>query len=237
MLFQKLRTIGLVLTLVAGFALAPRLAGQTHSEEEKKHRSRGGHHSFADVERYQRLFEAEERDAWQKPDELVAALELEPGSMVADVGSGTGYFARRFAVAVGPEGTVFAADIEPNMVVYLRDRADRDGQANLVPVLASADDPRLPDGSSNLIFFCDTWHHISDRVAYARRLQRDLAPGGRVVIVDFLPGPLPVGPPPEHKLSAAAVTGEFEQAGYHLAGTLDLLPHQYVLIFEAAPRN
>lgn len=193
-------------------------------------------HSFADVARYAARFESAERDAWQKPDALVAALELKPGMVVSDVGAGTGYFARRFAEVVGPQGTVFAADLEPNMVVYLRDRADQESQANLIPVLASRDDPRLPDGVSDLIFFCNTWHHITDRVAYAQRLRKDLAAGGRVVIVDFLPGDLPVGPPPEHKMSAAEATAEFEQAGYRLAASLDLLPYQYVLIFTPVQR-
>jgi ubiquinone/menaquinone biosynthesis C-methylase UbiE len=157
---------------------------------------------------------------------------VSPGNVVADIGAGTGYFAARYARAVGPAGTVFASDIEPNMVVFLRERAQRQELANLVPILASADDPRLPDRLSDLIFICNIWHHISDRVNYARRLKSDLAPDGRVVIVDFLPGDLPVGPPPNEKLSADQVASEFEQAGYRLAGSLDLLPYQYVLIFK-----
>jgi ubiquinone/menaquinone biosynthesis C-methylase UbiE len=189
--------------------------------------------SFADVERFRALFESSERDAWQKPFEVIRALGVQPGATVADIGAGTGYFARRWAVAVGQEGTVFAADLEPNMVVELRASAERDSLGNLIPVLASADDPRLPDGTTDLIFICNTWHHIADRVAYARRLKRDLAPGGRVAIVDFYKRALPVGPPSPHKLTAAEVQAEFEAAGYRLAKRIDeLLPYQYVLVFE-----
>ncbi len=209
----------------------------TASQQPDPHQHSGPQeHSFSDVERYAAMFESPERAAWQKPDQVIAALGVKPGMIVADIGAGTGYFAARFARVVGPSGTVFAADVEPNMVAFLRDRADKEALPGLIPVIASYGDPRLPDGLTDVIFICDTWHHISDRVAYARRLQKDLAPGGRVVIVDFLPGELPVGPPPAHKLSAATVQEEFEQAGFRLAATFDLLPYQYVLVFEPAAR-
>lgn len=219
--------LGLLLGSVPGAAWAQQQGEHTHHQQ-------GADHSFADVERYAQMFESPQRHRWQKPDELVTALHLKPGVVVADVGAGTGYFSVRFARAVGPEGMVLASDIEPAMVTYLRDRAERESLSNLVPVLASADNPRLPDGLSDVVFFCDTWHHISDRVTYARRLQQDLAVGGRVVIVDFLPGDLPVGPPPSMKLAASEVIAEFNQAGYHLADSLDLLPYQYLLIFEVS---
>jgi SAM-dependent methyltransferase len=188
-------------------------------------------HSFADAESWAARFESAERDAWQMPDRVVEAMALAAGASVADIGSGSGYFARRFAAAVGPTGTVYAADVEPAMAEYVRRRADEDGQRNLVPVLASFDDPRLPDGAIDLVFICNTWHHIRDRVDYARRLAGDLAVGGRVAIVDFLPGELPVGPGPEHKLSAEEVTAEFRQAGFRPVARHDFLPYQYVLVF------
>ncbi|MFQ5349703.1 MAG: class I SAM-dependent methyltransferase, partial [Thermoanaerobaculia bacterium] len=184
-------------------------APRPDAEDEPALRHRGpAEHSFADAEGWAKRFESAERDAWQMPDKVVDLLALEPGDNVADIGSGTGYFARRFADVVGPAGTVYAADIEPAMGEYVRRRADEDGQRNLVPVLASFDDPRLPNEAIDLVFVANTWHHIRDRVDYARRLTGDLTVGGRVVIVDFLPGELPVGPGPEHKLSAEEVTAE-----------------------------
>jgi len=237
-------TISRVIVAALSLSLAGTILGTLPAETAqeshsgpKPHPEQHRDHSFANADRYEALFESPERARWQKPDELIEALGVKPGMVVADIGAGTGYFAARFARAVAPLGTVFASDIEPNMIVFLRDRADQEALPNLIPVLASSDDPRLPDGQADLIFICNTWHHLLDRVSYARRLQAELAPGGRVVIVDFLEGELPVGPPPAHKLSAAQVRAKFEQAGYRLAGSPDLLPYQYVLVFEvpAAP--
>lgn len=194
-------------------------------------------HTFADAEAWAERFESADRGAWQMPDRVVEVLAPAPGGSVGDIGSGTGYFTRRFAAAVGPAGTAFAADVETAMAEYARRRAEEEGLANLVPILASYDNPRLPDGASDLIFICNTWHHIRDRVAYARRLVDDLAVGGRVAIVDFLPGELPVGPGPEHKLSAEQVTAELVEAGYRLAETHDFLPYQYLLVFTAPSRS
>lgn len=210
---------------------AHQAAAPQHGEPQMRHRGPADH-SFADAEAWAERFEGPDRDQWQMPERVVEALALEPGMTVADIGSGTGYFARSFAAAVGTTGTVFATDVEPSMAEYVRKRADEDGQANLIPVLASYDDPRLPDRSVDLAFICNTWHHIHDRVDYARRLAGDLRPGGRIAIVDFLPGELPVGPGPEHKLSAGEVTAELEAAGYRLAASPEFLPYQYLLVFE-----
>ncbi|MBY0280073.1 methyltransferase domain-containing protein, partial [Candidatus Binatia bacterium] len=188
-------------------------------------------HAFDDVAHWSRIFDDPARDAWQKPAELVQALALTPGATVADLGAGTGYLSRYLARAVGPSGTVLAADTEPALVEHLRQRAERDGLANLVPILASTDNPRLPAGTCDVILIVDTWHHIDDRVAYARRLAAALAPGGRVVVVDWQKGDLPVGPPPEHKLAREQVIDELTRAGYRLREEPGLLPYQYVLVF------
>jgi len=247
-----LRSRGLASLLVVAFPVSAILAqSHPHGEQEHGDQEHGTHdreshsesdagmrhvgaidHSFADAEAWAERFEGADRDEWQQPDRVVAELALAPGMTVADIGSGTGYFARRFAEAVGPHGTVFAADVEPEMGAYVRKRADEDDQANLVPVLASYDDPRLPDGGADLIFICNTWHHIQDRVEYAKRLAGDLKPGGRIVVLDFVKGPLPMGPAPEHKLSAEDVTGELLEAGFRLADRFDELPYQFLLTFE-----
>ncbi len=229
------RFVLLMVLLGVGGAAAQHQQHQEHQQQPQQP-ANPPDHSFADIDRYRAMFESSERDAWQKPDELIRALGIQRGMMISDIGAGTGYFARRFAVAVGKDGTVFASDLEPMMVIELRDRADKDGLPQLIPVLSSADDPRLPDGFSDIIFICDTWHHIHDRVEYARRLKNDLAPGGRVVIVDFRKGDLPVGPPPEHRLAEEEVQKEFDQAGFRLLASLDVLPYQYVLIFEPVSR-
>jgi ubiquinone/menaquinone biosynthesis C-methylase UbiE len=188
--------------------------------------------SFEDVERWTRVFDDPARAAWQKPAELVAGLGLRPGQTVADVGAGTGYFLAHLAAAVGETGTVYAVETEPNLVVHLRDRAEREGLRNVVPVLASADHPRVPRGGIDVMLLVDTYHHLDDRPAYFRRVQRLLAPGGRVVVVDWQKRELPVGPGMDHKLAPAHLGDEMTLAGYRLESAPDLLPYQYVLIFQ-----
>ena len=107
----------------------------------------------------------------------------------------------------------------------------------MLPVLASPDDPFLPRGRVDRVLIVDTYHHIDDRLGYFRRMKEALAPGGRVAIVDFHKRPLPVGPPPEHKLSREFVIGEMRQAGWVLSREETFLPYQYFLLFEPAPRG
>jgi len=190
-------------------------------------------HSFADVAHWSAVFDDPGRDVWQKPQAVVDALAIKPGMNVADLGAGTGYFSRYLSVAVGPSGTVFAVDPELNLVAQLRKRAEQEHTANVVPVLASLDNPRLPARDVDLILIVDTLHHIDDRITYLRRLERFLHPHGRVVVIDFKKEEIPVGPPPAHKLARTDVLGEFDSAGYRLVGEPQILPYQYFLIFQA----
>lgn len=191
-------------------------------------------HSFEDVERWVKMFDDPARDQWQKPREVIEALGIEPGGSVADIGAGTGYFSPYLARAVGPDGVVYAVDVEPNFVQYLRMRAEREEMANLIPILGSYDNPRLPPKALDVILIVDTYHHIDGRRAYFRSLLRTLKRGGRLVIVDFKKEDAPVGPPLEHKIAAAQVEEELSAAGYRLTSRLSLLPYQYLLIFEPA---
>ena len=191
-------------------------------------------HDFADVAYWSSVFDDPARDAWQKPTELVAALGLARGSVVADLGAGTGYFSSRLAAAVGPEGTVLAVETEPNLVVHLRARAEREKTPNVVPVLASASEPRLPAGLVDLILVVDTYHHLDERRTYLRALRRFLRPDGRVAIVDWQKRELPVGPPMEHKLPREQVLEEMRASGYRLAVEHTMLPYQYFLVFAQA---
>ena len=189
-------------------------------------------HSFADVGYWSKIFDDPKRDVWQRPKELVAALALQPGQTVADVGAGTGYFSRYLADAVGPQGSVLAVEVEPTLVAHLRQRAEREHAANVVAVLAAPDDPRLPAAGVDLIFIVDTYHHLDHRMRYLPKLRAALRPGGRVAVVDWKAGQLPEGPPPEHKIPRAQVVDEMRSAGFGLANDLDVLPYQYVLIFQ-----
>ncbi len=191
-------------------------------------------HSFEDVEHWTSVFDDPDRDAWQKPAELVRALRLSPGMSVADLGAGTGYLSRYLAAAVGPDGSVLAVDVEPNLVVHLRDRAQKEATHNVTPILGSVDAPRIPARSVDLALLLDTFHHVDDRIDYARRLKRALRPEGRVAIIEWQKRDLPVGPDMDHKLAREKVLGEMTEAGYVLVEEPTVLPYQYFLVFRPA---
>jgi ubiquinone/menaquinone biosynthesis C-methylase UbiE len=189
------------------------------------------HHPFTDPEQWAKVFDDPGRDEWQKPAEVVKALGVVPGMIAADLGAGTGYFMAALSKATGPGGVVLEVDTEPEMVGYLAKRARKETLLNVVPVLALEDEPFLPKGRVDRVLIVDTYHHIDDRRAYFSRMRQALAPGGRVAVVDFQKRPLPVGPPPEHKLEREVVVDEMQQAGFALASEPTFLPYQYFLIF------
>lgn len=190
------------------------------------------HRSFADVEQWRKVFEAPERLDWQMPERVVAALRLKPGQSVADLGAGTGYFTVPLARAVGANGTVYAVEIEPNLVAHLRQRADDENMPQVVPVLASHDTPRLPRGGVDLILVVDTFHHLDHRAEYLPKLAAALTPRGRLVVIDWKKEPLPEGPPLDHKLASDEVIAEVTAAGFEVAERPEFLPYQYFLIFR-----
>jgi SAM-dependent methyltransferase len=189
----------------------------------------GFHRRFNDAEKWAKEFDNPERDAWQKPEEVLDALHLQATSLVADIGAGTGYFSARIAKRV-PEGKVFAADVEPAMVRYLAARAEREHLANLTPVQARADAANLPE-PVDLIVVVDTYHHIDDRTRYFAALQSSLRPGGRLLIIDFK-ADSPNGPPAQHRIPPERVTHELAAAGYALTEKFEFLPRQYGLMFK-----
>ena len=187
-------------------------------------------HSFSGAERWAHIFDDPERDKWQKPHEVIEALKLAPTALVADIGSGTGYFAVRFANMV-PKGKVYGVDIEPDMVKYLSNRAKREKRTNIVAIKGAPDDPRLPR-KVDLVLMVDVFHHIENRDAYLQELRRALKPGGRIAIIDFRLES-PDGPPRDARIAPDRVTEELKAAGYRLSDTYDFLPNQYFLVFTA----
>ncbi len=186
-------------------------------------------HRFEDAEAWAERFDDPERDAWQQPAEIIRTLSLSADARVADIGSATGYFATRIAGSL-TQGLVWGIDVEPDMVRYLRERARREGLSNLFSTLGQADDPLLPQ-PVDLVLMVDTYHHISDRPTYFAKLREHLRPGGRVAIVDFKKGDLPVGPPDSMKIDPAQVTAELESAGYRRIASHEFLPYQYFLVY------
>lgn len=190
------------------------------------------HHPPTSTREFIRVLEDPARDAWQKPQEVVAKLALKPGESVADIGAGSGYFTVPLARAVGPGGIVYAVDVDPGMLDYIRQRAKREGLENIRTVLADPHDPKLAPASVDLIFICDTLHHISEREKYYPLLARSLKPGGRLVDVDFHKKDLPVGPPVEMKIARQALIEEVKPAGFRLVEDYEFLPYQYFVIFN-----
>lgn len=191
-------------------------------------------HRFDDVDRWVKAFDDPARDAWQQPAALVAALQIPAGATVADIGAGTGYFNHHLAAAVGPTGRVIAVDIEPGLVEHMAARALSEGTPQVEARLGLPQDPKLVPAEADLVMLVDTYHHIDSRKAYFARLLTTVKPGGRLVVVDFKPGELPVGPPPQHKVPPDQVRDELVEAGWTFSGDLDLLPHQFVQVYSRA---
>lgn len=187
-------------------------------------------HSFGGAEKWAQIFDDPQRDAWQKPHEVIQALALKPDAVIADIGSGTGYFSARFAHML-PKGRVYGVDIEPDMVKYLGERAKKEGLANLTAVAGAPDDSRLPV-KVDLIFMLDVYHHIGNREAYLRKLRDSLKPGGRIAVLDFRMDSAD-GPPKSARVTPDRVKAELKSAGYTLAQEHTFLPNQYFLIFQA----
>lgn len=191
------------------------------------------HHRFDEVDRWVKVFDDPARDAWQKPAALVAALGIPKKAVVADIGAGTGYFNPHLAAAVGRKGRVIAVDVERSLVDHMVRRAVQEGTPQVEPRLGRFEDPGLLPGEADLILMVDTYHHIDRRRDYFARLKGALAPGGRLVIVDFKQGELPVGPPPDHRIPAEVVETELAEVGYQLVAAPEVLPHQFVRVFQA----
>ncbi|HEX2711459.1 MAG TPA: class I SAM-dependent methyltransferase, partial [Candidatus Acidoferrales bacterium] len=152
--------------------------------------------------------------------------------VVADIGAGTGYFTRRFARAVAPNGKVYAVDIAADILGYLREQAEKQNIHNIEIVVSRKDDPMLPDSSVDLAFFCDTTHHIANRVNFYRKLSRALKEHGQMAIVDYPPDTPRAPHAPEQLVPRSQVISEAEEAGFRPIKDFPLLPKQYFLVFE-----
>ncbi len=181
------------------------------------------------------ILERPERDVYQRPDQVMAALAFRPGERVADIGAGSGYFTRRIAPAVGATGVVWAIDIAPEVLDYLETRARREGLANVRVQKVQPDDPQLPAGGVDTILMVDTLHYVKERGAYAKKLRAGLAPGGRIVVIDFVPKSAeerPWGPPPEQKMSREEVDAAMAEAGLVPARVHDFLTEQFFVEYR-----
>ena len=186
---------------------------------------------FAEVEKYIAFLDRPERAAWQKPDEVVQAIELGGDETVYDLGAGSGYFSFGLARAV-PRGKVVAGDLEPEMIRHIHHKAMVEGVTNLSPVIIKAEDPQVP-GNADVVFVCEVLHHVQGRKAWLKRLTSEMKPGARFVLVEFKEGKLPEGPPEAVKIPRKQLVEMVSQAGLRFESEKsDLLPYQVFLVFR-----
>jgi SAM-dependent methyltransferase len=177
------------------------------------------------------LLEGPDRDAWQKPDQIMDALAIADGAVVADIGAGAGWFTIRLARRVGPNGKVYAQDIQRPMLEAIRRRVSREGLANVETRLADGDNPNLPIGGLDAVLVVDVFPEVEDRVTFLKTLAAALKPNGRIGVVNYKPGrggPGPVGAEGV-RVDAQVVEADARAAGLRVLARA-LLPYQYLLV-------
>ena len=191
------------------------------------------HRLHIDPELYLGALEDPKRDAYQKPQEVMGALGLKAGEVIADIGAGSGYFTFRLAHQVGDRGKVYAVDVSSDMIRHINRRIRELKAKNVVSILADPDDPLLPEASVNRFFFSDSWHHIENQTKYLSLLKKMLKPGGEIIMIDFHKKELPVGPPMQMKIAREDLIKQMESNGFRLMKEHTFLQYQYFLVFVA----
>jgi ubiquinone/menaquinone biosynthesis C-methylase UbiE len=189
------------------------------------------HQLHNDPKSYIGALEDPKRDTYQKPHEVLTALNIKPGEVIADIGAGSGYFTFRLAHFVGDKGKVYAVDVSPDMIRHVNRRIRETKTTNVVTILADNDDPLLADKSVNRFFICDVWHHVGNQTKYLSLMKKMLKPGGEVVMIDFHKKELPFGPPMQMKIAREDLIKQMETNGFRLSKEHTFLPHQYFLVF------
>lgn len=216
------------------FVLA--MACQRHEHDAPSHKPAAEDATHANEHMHQNSFEEllahfedPERDRWQRPRAVLEALGDLSGKTVADIGAGSGYFAFRIAPHAAK---VIAIDIDQRFLDYIQEKnAALEAPLPIETRLAAPDDPKLAPGEADVVLIVNTYHHIENRREYFSRVCKNLAAGGRLVVIDFFKKELPMGPPPEIKLPAATVEKELRSAGFsEIRIDKSTLPYQYIVI-------
>ena len=218
----------LVLTLLlAGIACSPSPAAEPPAPAaERTPAGVFGHENWQWLER-------EGREEAERPDVVIRAMGLKDGDVVGEIGSGTGFFARRLARAVAPSGKVYANDIQSGMLDKLRELAAQEGVANVVPVLGTETDPKLPEGQMDWILLVDVYHEFQKPEEMLATIKRALKPNGRVALVEYrLEGDTASHISVPHRMSVEQVLAEWEPAGFTLVETIETLPAQHLFLFS-----
>jgi cyclopropane fatty-acyl-phospholipid synthase-like methyltransferase len=214
-------------------ALALTLGASAWAQDTKPRSHAEMHRLHQDPKAYIAMLEDPGRDEYQKPEQVMAALGLRPGEVIADIGSGSGYFTLRLAAHLGQSGRVYGVDVDPALVRHLNRRVRDAGLRNVHALLAEPDDPLLPEPVDRFLIV-NTWHHIENPAGYLARMREVLKPGGQVIMIDFHKKDLPVGPPLDMKIAREDLIEQMKASGFHLVKEHTFLPYQYFLVFEVA---
>ncbi|HEU4521775.1 MAG TPA: class I SAM-dependent methyltransferase [Thermoanaerobaculia bacterium] len=166
----------------------------------------------------------------ERPEIAINAMKLSNGDVVADVGAGTGFYTRRLARAVGPDGVVYASDIQPEMIAILKEKAAEEKLTNIVPVVGTETDPKLPAGKFDWILLVDVYHEFQQPQPMLEKLEQALKPDGRVALVEYRETTTQIRR--EHRMSKDEVLREWLPAGFRLVEIVEEMPLQRLYIFE-----
>ena len=176
--------------------------------------------------------ERPEREIEERPQQLIDALQIQPGQTIADLGAGSGYYSFRIAPLVGERGKVLAIDVEPRMLQIISERATRSGVKNVTPVRSTARDPNLPANSVDLLFMVDVYHELEFPFETMVKVREALKPGGRVALIEYREEDPAVMIKPVHKMSERQIIRELTTVGFRHLKTVRTLPLQHLVIFE-----
>ncbi|HUP48197.1 MAG TPA: class I SAM-dependent methyltransferase [Thermoanaerobaculia bacterium] len=175
------------------------------------------------------------REEEERPEIVLAAMKLKNGDVVADVGAGTGFYTRRLARAVAPNGMVYANDIQPEMLAILREKAAAEKLTNIIPILGAERDPKLPERAFDWILLVDVYHEFQEPAPMLAAIRRALKPGGRVALVEYRETTTHIRR--EHRMSKDEVLREWLPAGFRLVEIIEEMPMQRMYVFEAGRRR
>src|SRR4051794_13180216 len=223
---RRISGIGLVLLALAAGVAAQ--APGVHPISGRRFAPVMGYQGAEWLERY-------ERDEEEAPEVALRVLDIAKGASVADIGAGSGYITEKLAARVGPTGTVFANDVQPQMLAMLARRLEKKRISNVTLVQGTIDDPKLAPASVDLELMVDVYHEFSQPQAMLRRLRDALKPGGRLVLLEYRKEDPSIPIRPEHKMSIAEAKLEVESEGFTLSKVDESLPRQHILIFTAKP--
>jgi len=217
-------TVGALLSFLVSAALVAQSAG-VHPISGRRYAAVMGYQGAPWLERAERIEE-------EAPDRALDVLAIPKGATVADVGAGSGFMTVRLAARVGPTGTVFANDLQPQMLEILRRRLARDSISNVTLVQGTPDDPKLPEAALDFELMVDVYHELSQPQAVLRHLRGSLKPDGRLVLLEYRKEDPTIPILYEHKMSVVEAKMEVEAEGFTLAKVDESLPRQHILVFE-----